>query len=724
MNFSKTRLAIAIVTVSTTVVQADDTPVPIGKTTTLEQITVSATRTEKQLKDVAASVTVINKAQMDKELATNIRDMVRYEPGVSVQKGARDGLKGFNIRGMEGNRVKIVVDGVDQAQYFNPSSTYSFISNPRNFVDIDSLKAVEIVKGPASSLYGSDAIGGMVAFQTKDPADYLKTTGDETAASVKGEYKSADKGFSETLSLANRRGDLETMVVYTRRDSHETKNHGEGADTFKDDRGLPDPANKGLNNVLAKARYQVNNAHRVGLTGEFFDAASSMVLKSNGGSTAADSATGKDKITRGRIGFFHEWQADTGLFDKARWQVDWQKSKSHMKTYVPAYERYKNRLMDYNYSENAYSLGAQFDKTAALAGLQHNIIYGLNTSKTQVKNNSVEHDLDAKTTRPKDYIPAIDVTKYGVYLQDDIQVADPLVVTPGLRYDTFKYSPQGKSDSSGNKVTARLGLVYTFSERLSGFAQFSQGFKAPGFLDMYYAYEQLPFAKILANPDLKPEKSNSFELGLRGDGHLGSYEVTGFYNKYTHFIERVVIGKLPGSPTGFGNIYQSRNITSVDVKGIELRGQFWLDEALNAPTGTTLRGSLAYADGENKDNGEKLNSVAPLTAVIGLGYDDLSGKYGGEIAWTLVKGKSDADVSNADLNQGGEQFNPGGYGLVDLTAYYNPAENVTLRAGIFNLTDKKYRVLDDVRGRSTTFAGIDRYTQPGRNVSVSVKWDI
>ncbi|WP_330925988.1 TonB-dependent hemoglobin/transferrin/lactoferrin family receptor [Candidatus Sororendozoicomonas aggregata] len=722
MNLAKTKFAIAILAATASVARADETDAVSEKSTTLEQVTVSATRTEKQLKDVAASVTVINKAQMEKKLATNIKDMVRYEPGVSVQNGSRGGLKGFNIRGMEGNRVKIIVDGVDQAQYFNAGGDY--IRNQRSFVDIDSIKAVEIVKGPASSLYGSDAIGGMVAFQTKDPADYLKTTGDETAASVKGEYKSADQGFSETFSLANRSGDLETMLVYTRRDHHETKNHGEGADTFGEASGLPNPADTGLNNILAKAQYQISDAHRVGLTGELFDATSTVKLKS----LEAEGARGKDQMTRGRIGFFHQWQANIGLFDKARWQVDWQKSRSHMKTHMPAYVfgpmSFPERLLDYNYSENAYSLGAQFDKTITFAGLRHNIVYGLNASQTRVKNNSTEYDLDAGTTEPKNYIPTTDVTKYGVYLQDDLQVTDRLVVTPALRYDTFKYRPEGKlnngetvSDSSGDKLTARLGSVYKFSERLSGFAQFSQGFKAPGYLDMYYTYNG--GATVLANPDLKPEESNSFELGLRGDGNLGSYEVTGFYNKYTNFIEQVVIGHSAGK-----EILQSQNIGKVNIKGIELRGQLWLDEAVNAPTGTTLRGSLAYADGENKDNGEKLNSVAPLTAVIGLGFDDPSGKYGGELAWTLVKGKSSKDVSNSDLLEGGQQFNPGGYGLIDLTTYYNPAENVTLRAGIFNLTDKKYWVLDDVRGRDTTFAGIDRYTQPGRNVSVSVKWDI
>ena len=82
--------------------------------TLMNQVTVSATRSEKQLKDVAGSVTVVDEEQIEKEMATDIRDLVRYEPGVDVSSDGRTGSKGFNIRGMEANRVKIMVDGVDQ----------------------------------------------------------------------------------------------------------------------------------------------------------------------------------------------------------------------------------------------------------------------------------------------------------------------------------------------------------------------------------------------------------------------------------------------------------------------------------------------------------------------------------------------------------------------------------------------------------------------------------
>ena len=142
--FTPTALA---VTISTTLSQAGFGSETDGSSVTmLNQITVTATRTEKLLKDVASCVTVIDSEQIESQLVQNIDELVRYEPGVSVSKGTRTGLDNFTIRGLSGNRIKIVIDGVNQANAFNPGSTY-YLSGGRNFIDTDVLKSVEIVRG-------------------------------------------------------------------------------------------------------------------------------------------------------------------------------------------------------------------------------------------------------------------------------------------------------------------------------------------------------------------------------------------------------------------------------------------------------------------------------------------------------------------------------------------------------------------------------------------------
>ena len=140
---------------------------------------------------------------------------------------------------------------------------------------------------------------------------------------------------------------------------------------------------------------------------------------------------------------------------------------------------------------------------------------------------------------------------------------------------------------------------------------------------------------------------------------------------------------------------------------------------IGMPAGTYLRGAVSYARGKNEENGEPLNSVDPLRGVFGLGYDAPSGRFGSELAWTLVQGKEridDSEVAN--------QYKPGGYGLLDLNSYVRLGEGVTLNVGLFNLTDKKYWQWGDVRGFTETSPQLGRLTQPGRYAAANIVWEI
>ena len=119
--------------------------------TDLETITVVGSRTERPLKEIAATIDVIDSDRIEEELARDIADLVRFEPGVTVSgTGSRFGLSGFNIRGIGGNRVLTLVDGVRVAEEF---SFGPFLSARRDFVDLDSLASAEIARGPISSLW-------------------------------------------------------------------------------------------------------------------------------------------------------------------------------------------------------------------------------------------------------------------------------------------------------------------------------------------------------------------------------------------------------------------------------------------------------------------------------------------------------------------------------------------------------------------------------------------
>ena len=169
-----------------------------------DTLTVTATRQEERVGDVAGSVDVIDEQQIDRQNINTIQDLVRYQPGISVGgTGSRFGSEGVSIRGIGGNRVLTQVDGlsVPDAFAFGP-----FLSAQRDYVDMDIIKRVEIIRGPASSLYGSDAIGGAVSFLTRDAGDYLHTSDDQYARFKLG-YDSADNSWLRSTTLAGRRGE-------------------------------------------------------------------------------------------------------------------------------------------------------------------------------------------------------------------------------------------------------------------------------------------------------------------------------------------------------------------------------------------------------------------------------------------------------------------------------------------------------------------------------------
>ena len=136
-----------------------------------DSVTVSATLNPTRVKDTPGTVSVIDAETIERRMIENVADLVKFEPGVYVETNlTRVGLNGFNIRGIGGNRVMTQVDGVETSEQFDfgPFNVHQFA------LDLDTLKTAEIVRSSGSSLYGSDALGGVVSFFTKDPADYLR----------------------------------------------------------------------------------------------------------------------------------------------------------------------------------------------------------------------------------------------------------------------------------------------------------------------------------------------------------------------------------------------------------------------------------------------------------------------------------------------------------------------------------------------------------------------
>ncbi len=705
--FKKSQLTMAI-----SAILAFPTAVNAADSQADEVIVVTATRSSQNIENTAASVSVMTDEELEVSLADDIEDVFKYIPGVSVQGDSRQGAQSINIRGMEGNRVKILIDNVSQANQFEGGG--SFINTTRLDIDVDMLKSLEIVKGAASSTYGSDAIGGIVAFQTKDPADFLGE-GDDTGGHIKLGYSSANQALTESVAVANRSGDLETLLAYTRKNSEER-------DNFAD----LDEQDHTADSVLFKLQYQINPVHRIEFNGQYNRREADLDLLNfpNGyGGTNVTSGyspyVSDDTSEKYQIGIKHIWLADSAFADTLVWQLDYLTKKQNNITNRTSSSSGYDEVKDYVYEESGYQADVQIDKNFVLGQTEHFFAYGLSLQTREVENiNRTYRDSALYATNY--YVPDASEFRYGLFLQDEISTGN-WVITPGIRYDAYKtdsgndipsgtsggYTSDSYDEYSDSALTGRLGILYTVNAENKLFAQVSQGFRAPVFEELYYSYSS-NYLTSVPNPDLEAEESISYELGWRNTTTASSTELSVFYSDYDNFITSETTGSYPSME------YTYKNLDKATIKGVELTNTLFWNELISAPEGLSSRLAAAYTEGEDGD-GEPLDEISPWSATLGLSYDAPTGTWGTSIKAVYTSAKDESDMSY-------DGFAPESSTVVDLTAYYVPVNNLTLRAGVFNLTDEKYYDWGELHSLSLSEED-EFYSQPRRNFSVTAKYE-
>jgi hemoglobin/transferrin/lactoferrin receptor protein len=703
----------------------------------LRKISITATRGARELDGIAGTVTVKSAEEIEAELANDIKDLVRYEPGISVANApARFGLAGFNIRGIDGNRVLIRIDDVRMADAF---SIGSFSSARRNLVDLDAVKSVEFVRGAASALYGSNAIGGVVSFVMKDPADYLQA-GRNTYFAAKTGYQSDDEGWFSGGTFAFGGDALRGIVLYTHREGGEINNQGSRA-TQDSTRTEPNPQDYDSDAVLAKVDWDLNDAHRLRLTVEADDGdVQTDVFSGVGisGTTNVLSLTGDDRQRRVRVSVGHEANVSAALFDTMNWQLYRQTSQVEQLTHETRYTTTSGpastvrRDREFEFDQALTGGELILRKDFMVGGSEHALTYGIDLvhTETEQSRNGVQTTLasGARTSNiPPDNFPVRDFPNtttraYATYVQDEIGVGAWRLV-PGVRVDRYELDPKPdaifSADNPGvtperlarTSVAPKFGVVYDIDGQWSAFAQYARGFRAPPYNDVNIGFTNLAFGyTAIPNPDLKPETSDGYEIGLRSDYGATFFALTGFYNDYSNFIQsQANIGTRNGLI-----VFQSQNLAEARIYGAEFRAGVDLQGVADALTGWRVKSSVAYARGDNRTTDQPLNSVDPLKAVLGIAYAPADGRWGIELVGTAVDRKSRIDRSVAT------SFVSPGYVTLDLLAHAAVGERLRLKAGIFNLTDKHYWEWSDVRDRPANDPTIDRYSRPGLNAGASV----
>lgn len=705
----------------------------------LDTVVVSATRSRRALKDVPASVDVIERERMDVQLVRDIRDLVRYEPGVSVTSGyGRFGLGGFRIRGLDGNRVLIQADGIKQADAF---AIGSYASANRNFVDMDTLKRAEIVRGPASALYGSDALGGVVAFTTRDPEDYV-AAGKHGHIGVKFGYDGSRDGLFAGVSSAFVGARLSGMLVAGHRQGQATRNMGQDASDGAT-RTTPNPQSHDGRSVLAKLVLEATPTQRFTLTVEGNEDRTETDVRSARGYAAMTRYTttdqqAEDRQRRSRVSLAHALSLeDFVLADSVDWQLYHQESRTRQRTWEyrhnPALQQRRDRLFAFDARVDGLQLRA--DKSFATGAVGHRVGWGIEARRSRIAQQRDGSQTDLATgitgnTVYPDVFPVRDfplstIDEIGLYVQDEIELADGrLSLIPALRVDHYRLAPKVDAifaeDNPGmdvvglrdTRLSPKFGALWRFAGDWSVYGNYAQGFRAPPFNDVNLGFTNVQggYAAI-PNADLRPETSRGIELGLRRAGAAGWASLAVYQTEYKDFIEsQVYIGR---SAEGL-MLFQSRNVSDAVIRGVE--GKFGLEFGALDPRwqGWRLRGAIAHARGDDRSAGQPLASIDPLRASLGLGYE--AGAWGVELAASGAARKRRI-LATAALP---DPWQPPGHVVLDLLWHAAFAPGARLDAGVFNLADRRYADWAGVPGVAADSRTLDRYTMPGRHLGVSL----
>ncbi|MFA7267980.1 MAG: TonB-dependent hemoglobin/transferrin/lactoferrin family receptor [Sterolibacterium sp.] len=720
--------------------------------TSVQTVVVSASRYEQHAEDLPMSMDVLGSKELESAQIGDIHDLARNLPNISVERAparftvtgagnptGRDGNAGFNIRGEGGNRVLMLVDGIRQPHsYINGSNAFG-----RDSLSLELLKRIEIVRGPASVLYGSDGMAGLVNFITLEPSDFLhpkgipeKTLGGKISVAA----RSDDDGYTLGASLAGRASDtLEWLLSVADGKAKGMKNMGTN-DAANIDRTTPNPQTDKNEALLAKLVYRPSESQKHILTFEHVNKDSDYELLSSRAKppvtspSAVVGETADNSMKRDRLTLLDRFLLNTAYADHLQTVIGYQDAASRQAG-VTRRKALADRLRDVRYSERSWQANIQLDKLFKMSpDWSQRISYGFDYARTDITSMFDGADPGNPGFIPKKYFPDTREASSALYAQSEV-FAGKWIITPGVRIDSFElkvtsqdgFSPPAKTPGkslSGSAVSPKLGLLRRLTPELSLFGNYASGFRAPDAQQVNGVYDSTTVpAVLLPNPDLKPEKSHHLEAGLRVMQENLRLDLAIFKGKYSNLIydKKPLGGKgVIGDPA----LFQTVNINRATIQGYEIKGNLdwgrWAGGTLSMPFG------YGITRGTDDSTGLPLNSIDPAKLTVGIRYAAAAWDIQLDARHQNAKVASDLDspyLPKPATPPRIPQFTIPSASVFDLYGQWRMQSNLRLNAGIGNLTNRKYWTWSDVQGLAATSAVTDAYTQPGRNLKLSLVMD-
>ncbi|WP_027171590.1 TonB-dependent hemoglobin/transferrin/lactoferrin family receptor [Methylobacterium sp. 10] len=655
---------------------------PPDMAVSLDTLSVTATKTEEPAIDALSGSSVVTRAQIDRLQPSRLSDVLRDVPGVTTQENQNDPAQAINIRGLQDfGRVNVLVDGARQN-----FQTSGHSANGVFYLDPELVGGVDITRGPTSTIYGSGAIGGVVAFRTRSIDDILAP--DETAGAVqKFGFGSNGQTFLNSTALGARIGtaaDVFGQFVYRNNDAYR-----DGFGTLVRDTGNE------LTSGVAKFNLRPADGHEISGTAllQNFDFAN------NGSSNAGARFNNAVQANTYTLGYRFA-RPDVPLIDvsaKAYYTGTHNTLTFLDDTASGLYGnlgvRAGNRI-DYDIETFGVDVHntARFDTWA----LSHALTIGGDAVFDRVKTTDNAGGFGSAFT------PSGERTLAGAFIQDEVRYASWLRVIGALRYDHYELSG-GNSSSSGDRLSPKITVGVSPFAGIEFYGTYAEGYRAPSITEtLVQGIHPFPAFNILPNASLKPEVAHTIEGGINlkyGDvlrpGDVFRAKANVFQNEIDDYINIAGVGPtyfvpvIPGIPASVcvgrpGRFpcfipvqsFQYLNVAQAEISGVELEGAYdW--------GGGFVSVAATHTEGRDKATRETLLSIPPdrISATLGLRFLDDSLTVGSRL--TFVD-------SRIAVPEGATILATKAYGLVDFFASYRVNDRIRADFILQNAFDKRY----------------------------------
>lgn len=652
--------------------QAEELPVY-----SFDEVVVTATRTENDVKKVPASTQVITQEDIKRGGATSVRNALSMYANIFQKSKVRGGGHDIIIRGMETKHSLVMVNGRRISNEADANGLGNAMSLDR--ININDVEKIEIVRGPSSALYGSEAMGGVLNIITKPSKEQTLLTGLEHTSEDTSHWWHADTGrignFSMTLDARFNKINRSMLDTATESDPYGT------AQTYN-----------------ASLNYYVNDHSYVNAYMDYYSQhlktdTGTPVMKpitlttSSGKMSLSGQAmlegTGSKAYKQKNYGI--SWNGKT---DKNDWQIQAYMSKFNWSTtsntkvlgsIPPAgMEGMFNFLLQkknaYDFNHDEHNMWAIEGRDSLRVNDHHRVTFGAEYVKDKVAGTGLGANGDSvysitengKTKSSSEKT----LSSYAAYLQDEIEYGKWFIV-PAIRYDHHS--------AYGSHTSPKIGVTYNATDHFRIKANYGDGFKAPSVSQLYYDLDMEMgrgnWVHLTGNPNLKPEKSKSWDLGVEAEFGKGYGSLTYFDNDVDNLIASIPKGK----DSNGHNLHRYENVNKARIKGLENTLGYRFNDTLEFKVTSTL------LDAKDTSSGKDLTQRARLSQIYQLIYDDHKDTGWSAVLWNQLDYKF---VTGKAWEKSGESVKKS-YSLTNFSLTRKVNKDTRVYGSVQNIFDKK-----------------------------------